>query len=517
MKILTCGAAVLLTSIAQLTFALEPLPLPRNQISVELASPPLDGTVSIGVFNATNQCVRVLFKSEDQEKIPAALNGFSIVWDGKTDSGKSAIQGQYEIRGVTVGDVRVEGEAYHFNDWIDPEKPDFSPISTQFVRWIPGKSDGSFIAFQTLANGFNQLARYDAKGQRQWSATTRFQPIDLTIANGKICLASADYLQQFDLEKGTLSEPNKSLANIRSLASNSDEIFAAVNNQLVRLDRANLEPTKIADLPPQISMLVASEKTFLASDGTNIFQLTNGTFEKLNLPPMKIQNLARGKAGAFWVIADNTLTEFNFSGEPQRYLEREGEDAFLTFDVTGDDSGIAIVSTRADRQRFRTLRWTETPTKELSLWKTLLQKDTQPSTDFGIDSATTKLVPKGALPPERSLSVALVENPLTPGQKASLRVRSNSIENQLWLTTDDGLPLVLIADSPATRMALVRGRKSGSLTFYAAVPGSVAEFSIDGLQNMMQFSSDKIQWPPGPRQAPDESNIPNNAPAPAPE
>ncbi len=517
MKLTAFSAALLLAGLTGLTFASEPLPLPTNQISVELAAPPLDGTVSIGVFDASNKCIRVLSKSADSESIPSALNGFLVVWDGLTSDGTVAPKGDYEIRGVTVGDVTVQGEAYHFNDWINPDKPAISPTSMQLVRLL---ENGEFVVFQKLANGLNQLARYSAKGELQWSTATRMTSVDLAINGIKICLASADYLQQFDLEKGAVSEPNKSLPNIVALASNSTDLLGIVGNKLVRFDPNTLEPSALADLPPGTKLLTSRGDVILVSDGANVFRKSADHFEKIPLPTLDtITRLTLGKDSHFWLTTQGaSLTEFDAQGQPLRSLEPEGEDTFLTFDVNAADNQIALVSSRQDRQRFRILQWTDTPTAALSLWKTNLQKDSQPSFDFGVDLNTLKPVASGKLPSDKTLVIALIDNPLTPGEKSSLRVTCNSIGNELWLTTNEGLPLILIApDLTSNRIALIRGKRSGSLRLYAAVPGAVAEFSLSGLQSMMQFTSEKITWPPGPRQAADEQNVPSNEPAPTPE
>ncbi len=514
---LTALSAALLASLAGITFAKEPLPLPTNQVSVELAAPPLDGTVSIGVYDAAGKCIRVLFKNTASDAIPSALNGFLVVWDGLTADGTAVPKGSYEIRGVTVGDVTVEGEAYHFNDWINPEKPAISPTSMQFVRWL---ENGDLVVFQKLANGLNQLARYSLKGALQWSTSTRMTPVDLAINGGKICLASADFLQQFDLEKGGISSPNKSLANITALASNSTELFGVVGSKLARFDPNNLEPALLADLPPGTKLLATRGDLILVSDGTSVFRKSSDHFEKIPLPELEtITHLAIGKDNHFWLTAKGTtLTEFDSNGQPLRTLEAGGEDAFLTFDVNTADNQIALVSTKQDRQRFRTLEWTQTPTADLSLWKTTLQKDSQPSGEFGIDPITLKPVANGKLPADKSQAMALIDNPLIPGEKASLRVTCNSIGNEIWLTTNEGLPLILIApDLTSNRMALTRGKRPGTLRLHAAVPGAVAEFSLSGLQNMMQFTSEKITWPPGPRQTADEKNVPSTEPAPTPE
>lgn len=507
------SAALLVAGLAHSTFAREPLPPPTDQVSVELAPPPLDGTVSIGVFDSTGKCIRVLYKSADSDSIPSALNGFLITWDGKTDAGTSAAKGEYEIRGVTVGDVTAEGEAYHFNDWINSDEPAFSPTSTKLVKLF---DNGDFLVFQSLFSEANQLALHNSEGLLQWNKVTKLPLVDLVIFGRNAYLASTNRLQKFGIAQEASDASKEIPEKLIALAPSPTGLLGVVQNKLVLFNPSTLDATPISNLPPAIKMLAARGNTTLASDGMSVFRQNGDHFEKINLPTTDpITHLAIGRESAFWITTSAaTLTEFDFEGNALRSLEPEGEDIFLTFDVNATDNQIALVSSKGDRQRFRILQLTDSPDSDVSLWKTTLQKDSQPCVEFGIDPATSQLIAHGDLPKEKSFLISLVENPLTPGNKATIRLTFASLDHGLWLTANNGLPLIPIAsDLSSQRMALIRGKKTDSLHFYANIGGAVAEFSIGGLSNMMQFTSEKIQWPPGPRQSADETNVPNTEPA----
>ncbi|MEO6847951.1 MAG: FlgD immunoglobulin-like domain containing protein [Chthoniobacterales bacterium] len=80
--------------------------------------PPLEGKFSIGIYNAQGKVIRALFTDASPSSFLIGLNGYQVSWDGKDDSGKPAPAGKYSVRGYILGAVKIEGEAFHFNDWV---------------------------------------------------------------------------------------------------------------------------------------------------------------------------------------------------------------------------------------------------------------------------------------------------------------------------------------------------------------------------------------------------------------
>jgi hypothetical protein len=90
-------------------------------LRVGFVPPPLEGTVSLGVYDKSGKLVRTLRAEAQVGDFTVALNGFVVSWDGKDDSGKSVPAGRYRFSGYAVGDLAVTGEAYHGNDWVSGE------------------------------------------------------------------------------------------------------------------------------------------------------------------------------------------------------------------------------------------------------------------------------------------------------------------------------------------------------------------------------------------------------------
>lgn len=92
-------------------------------VRLQFIPPPLEGTISLGIYDQGGKLVRLLHRESDNSDFIASLNGLVASWDGKDDSGRLCPAGHYQASGYTIGDLRIEGESFHFNDWVTEENP----------------------------------------------------------------------------------------------------------------------------------------------------------------------------------------------------------------------------------------------------------------------------------------------------------------------------------------------------------------------------------------------------------
>src|ERR1700692_2761884 len=81
--------------------------------------PPVEGVISLGAYDSKGKLVRILKKAAEIDSFKAASDGLVIDWDRNDSQGKPVPNGKYFARGVLIGDVKVEGVAFHLNDWVD--------------------------------------------------------------------------------------------------------------------------------------------------------------------------------------------------------------------------------------------------------------------------------------------------------------------------------------------------------------------------------------------------------------
>ena len=92
-----------------------PSPTPTVSASTSMRSvplrfvpPPMEGTISLGIWDANDKLVRVLYNEAKIDKFTVEENSLSTTWDGKNDLGEDLPAGKYRARGYLVGKLKVE-------------------------------------------------------------------------------------------------------------------------------------------------------------------------------------------------------------------------------------------------------------------------------------------------------------------------------------------------------------------------------------------------------------------------
>ena len=93
-------------------------PPPARSVRISFLPPPLDGTISLGIYDAKGKLVRVLHREADINEFNIGTDALSTTWDGKDDAGGSAPAGKYSAHGFVVGDLKIEGVGFFFNDFV---------------------------------------------------------------------------------------------------------------------------------------------------------------------------------------------------------------------------------------------------------------------------------------------------------------------------------------------------------------------------------------------------------------
>jgi hypothetical protein len=95
---------------------------PPRRVLLRFALPPLEGTISLGIYNGAGKLVRILHREDTVSEFTPGHDALETVWDGNDDDGAPLPNGKYRARGYVVGDLKAEGVDYFFNDWVTDEK-----------------------------------------------------------------------------------------------------------------------------------------------------------------------------------------------------------------------------------------------------------------------------------------------------------------------------------------------------------------------------------------------------------
>ena len=145
-----------------------PSPLPTRLVRLHFALPPLEGTISLGIYDANRKLVRVLHREDEISDFTAGHDALETTWDGNDDAGNPLPAGRYRAHGYLVAEVKVEGVDEFFNDWVtDETSPHLAHISRIDAR-------GNFLLLKaTAADGKVVQLSFDP-------ATDRLQPTPAT-------------------------------------------------------------------------------------------------------------------------------------------------------------------------------------------------------------------------------------------------------------------------------------------------------------------------------------------------
>jgi len=442
--------ALLLFSIYPLAFSLAqeaPATTPKPGARLMFVPPPMEGTISMGIYDGSGKLVCALHREEEvqSDAFGKALNGLITSWDGKNDAGAMTPAGKYFARGYMVGDIATEGEAMHGNDFIvDDDSP-----RVQKVLDIKSDQEGGFgLIAQTsqntflflLCDKFGAILRHDMRNQRDAIDALLFpSSMPISILNGKIDVDSKAYP---NLHLPPLNHPIHACpardGGVWVIDSNSDGVaevkqFSTTGEFTRRLGFQPEEPAPIK---------IAASRT-----DDEIFLLE--------------QNKTSQRVRALALVTGGTTSQ----------------------PVIKTSTGTAAVS------------GTEQAT---STWKVLFSKTITFSDSLDQARGLLKFPDGKPFEPQEKIRISLLPNPLVQDQPGSMEISAGIDAGGSFLKTTDGLLLKRISDTPNLKWAAI-GRESGSkiIVLFQSDGAVVEEYRITRPANMMAFDCGDFDFDPG--------------------
>jgi hypothetical protein len=488
------------------------------------ALPEAEGRISLGVFDSTGKLWRTLYVSAAETDFVIGLNGLIARWDGKDDFGQALPPGQYRVRGYLVTDeLKAEGIAYHFNDWVDEKTPHITRIDD--FRKQPG---GVVVLAQALHDTHPLVFRFDQLRGFLWTTSlgasvlptlaegaahptgepryhlAQFSEADLSPPTKNRLLATTEHyvavlvgdtLHLLDMNAGTVIGTQLN-PQVECIAPGDDALFVATRTGLTKILVPNLETIGESDTPIPFDALALHGQQMLGAS-SSYWQLWATTDSKWEQLPLNIaaSSLSFGFGETFWVTALDEKDGKLFTGQFNRQGEflRSYRDEFSPIRVCASTAieEIAVLEKSGATQRLRVLSLGAKSTGE---WVVDFEKVIQSCENFGMVNG--KLVPDAGTVPQ----IDAVDVPLSTGglsasaQKLALRVTSD--HGGLWLETKSGLRLAFLANQPNVRRVVVEFRpEKKMLRVYAGDGAVVAEYAVKGLGNIVEIDAGDVELP----------------------
>lgn len=245
---------------------------PARLVRLHFVPPPLEGTISLGIYDSSGKLVRVLQREANFAEFTAGHDALETTWDGNDDNGQPLPPGRYRARGYLVGKLQIEGIDNFFNDWVTEDN---SPHIAQIMG----------IAAQ------GPLLQLTATGADGKTLRLLFDP-----ASGKLSPAESPSPSPTVLPNDT-TPPNESAVvavapgkggtrwAIRRAANSSSSLEVV---QLSAADKATLRRLTIAPNDPQPIAIAAApdaERIFLLEKSPALERLRSLTLRSTTTAP----------------------------------------------------------------------------------------------------------------------------------------------------------------------------------------------------------------------------------------
>lgn len=455
---------------------------------------PDSGLVTLGVFDHSGKLVRLLHDLDGEDAFRIGLNGYATSWDGLNDDGEKLPPGHYHIRGYLVGDIKVEGEAIHFNDWIiDDKSPRIKRITDS----------------QLVSNGDLVLLAQDPAGQvlcALYSNTSGFVWVQnlglasdrslLAINPKSVFVALGETLHVLSLSNGEkLAEKNIIFPTPSAITANDKTFYSSDGKFLYSSELPSFSKLTHQECPVPFDSLDSNGSFLLASSSGVVYLNADGSsFDKVNLPVL-VGSLSLGSERSFWFAdvpsdpsAKPVVAQSDFSGKILCSLNLDiPPSSKVQLSSCKNMDSFAFLVSVPNYQRLGLISRSNT-----SDWIINWEKSIVNSTAFSFQNGLVK--PVAGKSPD-FLTFRLDLNPLT-GKRDQIALRGSFDESGTRLVSPDGLPIVFISDSAKVKnVAIDRGPTPDSIRFLQGDDAVVEEFKITGLNHITPINVGGIDLP----------------------
>ena len=132
-----------------------PSPTPPRKVRISFLPPPLEGTISLGVYDKNGTLVRILHQQAELNEFAIGADSLVTQWDGKDDDDEDLPPGKYRAHGYLVGHLKVE-------DTAEATSPpgENGPATSVRVRLMPNPLANDKRSIIDLAVGFDSDGSY---------------------------------------------------------------------------------------------------------------------------------------------------------------------------------------------------------------------------------------------------------------------------------------------------------------------------------------------------------------------
>src|SRR5437867_1120365 len=128
---------------------------PARSVRISFVPPPLEGTISLGIYDKNGKLVRVLHQEAKLNEFAIGADALVTQWDGRNDDEEDLPAGKYHARGYLVGPLKVESLSQ-----AAASPPENNSSATVRVKLTPNPLANDKRAIVEVAAGFDGDGSY---------------------------------------------------------------------------------------------------------------------------------------------------------------------------------------------------------------------------------------------------------------------------------------------------------------------------------------------------------------------
>jgi hypothetical protein len=427
------GSDIFLLCAALLAFAqAQESPTPSASPAASLARtvrlsfvpPPLQGTFSLGIYDQDNKLVRILHREADLSEFAVGHDALNTSWDGKNDAGESLPAGKYRARGCVVGDLKIEGVGYFFNDWVTDEN---SPRIRRIENFACASAE-QLALLVTLNDGKQKAMACDSSGR----------------------IIRSDNAAESDSFDDLVS-PKR--LKVRAA---SGKLSLWINDKEQTVAWSNLVAPESAAFGKDENVWVVDHVEAGSTD-TELKEFSKGGefLRRLAVEPRQPRPT---------IVRASTTEDKVFLLEQNQAVQQL--------------RGLALLGTKKEGTLGE---------QQVSDWKILLEKRIVAHHDFSLVNGKPEVSSTNGTTASEKIAVKLRANDLISDKHPRMEIVADFDEDGSYLKTSDGLPLRTVSETARLNRVLFAADGDKAINVFQDDGTVVEQFRVSDLDQMMEF------------------------------
>jgi hypothetical protein len=446
--------------------------------------PPAEGVISLGVYDSKGKLVRVLKKAAEIDSFKSASDGLVIDWDRNDSQGKPVPNGKYFARGVLIGDVKIEGVAFHLNDWVDSS-------DGPRIRKILSADLLDTLRPVVLADASKpEVLLLESNGKRSSTISLAFNPLTIKTVGPNLLLFDRAQVVLIDPTSGA-EIARQNLSDIRDADAAGDRTVVLTGNQIKY--QINSAPQDLkAPAEDLCRCAVLSSSIVVATKEARIWKLGGQEFTALDAGETgELLDMRAGASDSVWLLVKTRTTTLLKQIDPSAKILREIElppdlRTVTRLGASRTDDALLLISDDGSSERVVGVRF-QAENQGKSIWEKWFERTLTPFKFFELKEG--KVVPADAKSDSPPASVRPADNPMDNTRQVLFQLSIVTDETGAWVASMDALPLFQVCGTKNLKQTRCISDGANGLRVYTSDGIVVEEYHLTNLEYLFRFDA----------------------------